>query len=52
MNYALHIDLSDMTYETWNEIYTKPKMLQNVLANGEQNISDEAVLIVSLCWLK
>ena len=25
MNYAFHIDLSDMAYETWHMMYTKPK---------------------------
>ena len=25
MNYAFHIDLGDMAYETWYEMYTKPE---------------------------
>lgn len=25
MNYAFHIDLGDMAYETWHMMYTKPK---------------------------
>ena len=25
MNYAFHIDLGDMDYETWHEMYTKPE---------------------------
>ena len=25
MNYAFHIDLGDMAYETWYKMYTKPE---------------------------
>ena len=25
MNYTFHIDLGDMAYETWYEMYTKPE---------------------------
>ncbi len=28
MNYAFHIDLGDMAYETWYEMYTKPESAQ------------------------
>ena len=28
MNYAFHIDLADMPYETWYEMYTKPENAQ------------------------
>ena len=28
MNYACHIDLGDMPYETWYEMYTKPENAQ------------------------
>ena len=28
MNYAFHIDLGDMAYETWYEMYTKPENVE------------------------
>ena len=28
VNYAFHIDLDDMAYETWYEMYTKPENAQ------------------------
>ena len=28
MNYAFYIDLGDMAYETWYEMYTKPENAQ------------------------
>ena len=38
MNYAFHIDLGDMAYETWHLMYTKPKTLRSGLVGGVQNI--------------
>ena len=33
----LHIDLGDMAYETWYEMYTKPEAAENVLVGGDRN---------------
>ena len=52
MNYAFHIDLGDMAYETWYEMYPKPENAAKQLAGGDQNISEKAVQAVSLCWFK